>query len=157
MWLTRADSADQSLFTSCPCLERAHQRLSPHPQSVSRSAVSINSCRYLPSCCNNNNGHPTPSALFAKWLMHNCAVELVLPPLTSFQLLSASPLPPSPSPPFIPNPSPNWNAWYRSDPWSPSSSPSSSRQWSLETEPEDELKQRRTRTTLPRHQRITDP
>ena len=60
---------------------------------------------------------------------------------SSFQLLSASPLPPSPSPPFIPNPSPNWNAWYRSDPWSPSGPPSSSRQWSLETEPEDELKQ----------------
>ena len=57
---------------------------------------------------NTNRGHaPTPSALFAKRLMHNCAVELSTPPL-----LSASRLPR-----FTSNPNPNWNAWYWSDPW----------------------------------------
>jgi len=90
----------------------------------------------------NNRGHgPTPSALFAERLMHNCAVELSVPPL-----LSASPSPPSPLPPLTPNPNPNRNAWYWSDPWPPSSPPpppstSSSQQRSLETELEDELEQ----------------
>ena len=88
---------------------------------------------------NNNRGHPTPSALFAKRLMHNCAAELSVPPL-----LSASPLPlsPSPLPPFTPNPNPNRNAWYWSDLRTPSPPPSSSsQQRSLETELEDELEQ----------------
>ncbi|KIJ92334.1 hypothetical protein K443DRAFT_13682 [Laccaria amethystina LaAM-08-1] len=87
---------------------------------------------------NNSNIHPTPSALFAKRLMHNCVLELAVPPL-----LSASPLPPSTLPP---NPNPNRNAWYWSDPWTPSPSPppsssSSRQQRSLEIELEDELEQ----------------
>ena len=59
---------------------------------------------------NNNRGHgPTPSALFAKRLMHNCAVELALTPLLSGSRL----------PFFTSNPNPNWNTWYWSDPWTP--------------------------------------
>jgi hypothetical protein len=86
---------------------------------------------------NNSNIHPTPSALFAKRLMHNCVLELAVPPLLSASPLAslayfASKSQPKPERMVLVRPM-DTLPFFRLT--------TSSRQSSLETELEDELEQ----------------